>query len=145
MQDIVAAQDNEGYKVLKYTPVGTTWSGFNADNDLVLERYSNVLLMKAEALFRTGNAGDALKLVNQVRQRSKATPLAALTLQDIEDERSREFIWEGCRRTDMIRFGDYFTGTWPFKTRQTETWRKFYPIPNQQLVANPNLSQNEGY
>ena len=57
VQDIVAAQDNEGYKVLKYTPVGAAWSGFNADNDLVLERYSDVLLMKAEALLRLGNAG----------------------------------------------------------------------------------------
>ena len=145
VQDIVAAQDNEGYKVLKYTPVGAAWSGFNADNDLVLERYSDVLLIKAEALFRTGNAGDALKLVNQVRQRSNATLLAALTLQNIEDERGREFIWEGCRRTDMIRFGDYFTGTWPFKTTQTAAFHKFYPIPNEQLVANPNLTQNEGY
>ena len=73
---------------------------------------------------------DALTLVNQVRQRSNATPLTSLTLQDIEDERGSEFIWEGCRRTDMIRFGDYFTGTWPFKTTQTESFHKFYPIPN---------------
>jgi hypothetical protein len=145
VQDIVAAQDNEGYKVLKYTPVGAAWSGFNADNDLVLERYSDVLLMKAEALFRLGNAGDALTLVNEVRKRSNATPLASLTLQGLEDERGREFLWEGCRRTDMIRFGDYFTGTWPFKTTQTEAFHKFYPIPNPELVANPNLVQNEGY
>ncbi len=145
VQDIVAAQDNEGYKVLKYSPVGAAFSGFNADNDLVLERYSDVLLIKAEALFRTDHAADALKLVNQVRERSKATLLTSLTLQDIEDERAREFLWEGCRRTDMIRFGDYFTGKWPFKTTQTESFRKVYPIPNEQLVANPNLTQNEGY
>jgi hypothetical protein len=145
VHDIVAAQDNEGYKVLKYTPVGAAFSGFNSDNDLVLERYSDVLLMKAEALFRLGKTADALPLVNQVRERSKATPLTSLTLQDIEDERGREFIWEGCRRTDMIRFGDYFTGTWPFKTTQTEAFHKLYPIPNEQLVANPNLIQNPGY
>lgn len=145
VQDIVAAQDNEGYKVLKYTPIGAKWSGFNADNDLVLERYSNVLLMKAEALFRLNDAANALPLVNQVRQRSNATLLTSLTLQNIEDERAREFLWEGCRRTDMIRFGDYFTGTWAFKTTQTEAFRKIYPIPNQQIVANPKLQQNPGY
>lgn len=145
VQDIVSAQDNEGYKVLKYTPVGTKWSGFNADNDLVLERYSNVLLMKAEALFRLGKTTEALPFVNQVRERSNATALSTLTLQNIEDERAREFLWEGCRRTDMIRFGDYFTGTWPFKTTQTETYHKIYPIPNQQIIANPNLVQNPGY
>ncbi len=145
VKDIISAQDNEGYKVLKYTPVGATFAGFNADNDLVLERYSDVLLMKAEALFRLGNTATALPLVNQVRQRSSATALTSLTLQDLEDERGREFLWEGCRRTDMIRFGDYFTGTWPFKTTQTEPFHKVYPIPNEQIVANPNLSQNNGY
>lgn len=145
VQDIVSAQDNEGYKVLKYTPVGANFAGFNADNDLVLERYSNVLLMKAEALFRLGDAAGALPLVNEVRERSNATPLTSLSLKDLEDERGREFLWEGCRRTDMIRFGDYFTGTWPFKTTQSEAFRKVYPIPTPQLVANPNLSQNDGY
>lgn len=145
VQDIVSAQDNEGYKVLKYTPIGTEWSGFNADNDYVLERYSNVLLMKAEALFRLGDAVNALPLVNQVRIRSNATQLTSLTLQNIEDERAREFLWEGCRRTDMIRFGDYFTGTWAFKSTVTEAFRNVYPIPNQQLIANPNLKQNTGY
>jgi hypothetical protein len=143
--DIVSAQDNEGYKVLKYTPVGAKFSGFNADNDLILERYSNVLLMKAEASFRLNNAVVALPLVNQVRARSNASALASLTLQDLENERAREFLWEGSRRTDMIRFGDYFTGIWPFKTTQTPAFRKLYPIPNQQLVANPKLVQNPGY
>ncbi|MGC4104424.1 RagB/SusD family nutrient uptake outer membrane protein [Ferruginibacter sp.] len=145
VQDIVSAQDNEGYKVLKYTPVGTKWSGFNGDNDFVLERYSNVLLMKAEALFRQGQTAAALPLVNQVRTRSNASVLSTLTLKDIEDERAREFIWEGCRRTDMIRFGDFFTGTWAFKTTQTASFRKLYPIPNQQITANPKLVQNPGY
>lgn len=145
VQDIVSAQDNEGYKVLKYTPVGAAFSGFNADNDLVLERYSDVLLIKAEALFRLGNATAALPLVNQVRQRSSATPLTSLTLQNLEDERGREFLWEGCRRTDMIRFGDYFTGLWPFKTTVTEKFHAIYPIPAEQLTNNPKLVQNPGY
>ena len=101
--------------------------------------------MKAEALFRLGDINNALPLVNQVRVRSHATPLTMLTLQDLEDERAREFLWEGCRRTDMIRFGDYFTGTWAFKTTQTEKFHGIYPIPIPQLTANPNLKQNPGY
>ena len=107
--------------------------------------YEENALMKAEALFRLGNAADALPLVNQVRVRSNATQLTSLTLQAIENERAREFLWEGSRRTDMIRFGDYFTGTWAFKTTQTEAFRTIYPIPNQQIIANPNLVQNPGY
>ena len=146
VKDIIAAQDNEGYKVLKYTPIGAKWSGFNADNDLILERYSDVLLMKAEALFRqSGSTSEVVSLVNQVRARSGASSLSTVNLQTLEDERVREFLWEGCRRTDMIRFGDYFTGTWPFKTTVTADFHKIYPIPNAQIKANPNLVQNPGY
>lgn len=145
VKDLISAEDNEGFKVLKYTPVGAKWSGFNADNDLVLIRYADILLMKAEALLRTGNASGALGLVNQVRARSNASTLNSVTLKDIEDERAREFIWEGHRRRDMIRFGSYFTGTWKFKTTQTEKWRAIYPIPQEQITANPNLVQNPNY
>lgn len=147
VQDLVSAQDNEGYKVLKYTPIGTTWTGFNADNDLVLIRYADILLIKAEALFRNGNANPSISLglINQVRNRSNATPLGSLTLKDIEEERARELIWEGHRRRDMIRFGSYFTETWAFKPTQTETFRGIYPIPAEQITANPNLVQNPGY
>ncbi|MDI3321252.1 RagB/SusD family nutrient uptake outer membrane protein [Pinibacter soli] len=145
VKDIISAQDNEGYKVLKYTPVGTTWSGYNGDNDLVMVRYSEIFLTKAEALFKLGNTTDALTLINKVRTRSKASSLTSLTIQNIEDERSRELLWEGSRRRDMIRFGDFFTGTWAFKTTQTEKYRGLMPIPNEQITANPNLKQNTGY
>jgi starch-binding outer membrane protein, SusD/RagB family len=144
VQNYRSAEDNEGYKVLKYIPDGS-WVGFNDDNDLVLMRYSDILLTKAEALFRTGSAGEARDLVNQVRGRSKATPLTALTLKDLEEERAREFIWEGHRRRDMIRFGTYFSGTWQFKNNVTPAWKGIYPIPNQQIIANPKLVQNPNY
>lgn len=145
VQDIVAAQDNEGYKVLKYTPVGTVWSGFNADNDLVLVRYSEILLTKAEGLFKTGKTSEALQLINAVRKRSNATEKTTLTIKDIEDERARELLWEGQRRRDMIRFGTYFTGTWPFKTTTTASTKGIFAIPNEQITANPKLKQNPGY
>lgn len=145
VKDLVGAEDNEGYKVLKYTPIGAKWVGFNGDNDLVLIRYADILLMKAEAQFRLSNASGALSLVNDVRRRSNATVLQSLTLKDIENERARELIWEGHRRRDMIRFGTYFTGTWKFKSTPTAQWRGIYPIPAQQINANPNLQQNPNY
>jgi len=146
IQDIFAATNDEGYHLLKYSPIGVSWSGFNADNDFVLNRYSDILLMKAEAIFRTsGSTTEALGLVNQVRARSNASTLSTLTLVDLENERAREFIWEGSRRRDMIRFGSYFTGTWAFKTTTTPEWRGVYPIPEEQRNANPNLDQNPGY
>lgn len=140
-----AALDNEGYRVLKYVPDGAVYTGGNGNNDLVLTRYADVLLTEGEAMFRSGNVGGALGLINQVRTRSNATPLAVVTLKDFENERGREFIWEGHRRRDMIRFGDYFTGKWTFKTTtDAQTWG-LYPIPAAQLATNPNLKQNPGY
>jgi hypothetical protein len=145
LTSITAAEDNEGFKVTKYSPIGAKWSGYNADNDLVLMRYADILLMKAEALFRTDKASEALPLVNQVRTRSDATPFTDLSLKKIENERAREFIWEGYRRRDMIRFGSYFNTTWSFKETITPEWRGIYPIPAIQLSSNPNLDQNPNY
>lgn len=146
IKDMISAQDNEGYRVLKYSPIGAVWAGSKANNDYVLERYSNVLLMKAEALFRLNKDLDvALQLVNEVRHRSNCTKWTELSLQKIEDERAREFIWENQRRRDMIRFGSYFNNTWFYKTNKTEKWRGIYPIPAIQITNNPNLKQNPNY
>jgi len=146
----MAAADNEGFRVLKYSPVGATFTSYNANNDYIMYRYSNVLLMKAEALLRLGqDASTALTLVNQVRQRSNCTPWTDLSLTKIEEERAREFIWESSRRSDMIRFGTYFTNTWFFKQNvenpTSDGWRGIYPIPAIQLTNNPNLVQNPNY
>lgn len=74
--------------MLKYSPVGAKFSGYNADNDYIAERYSNVLLMKAEALFRMGkNADEALKLVNQVRTRPLRAVRRTFARQDREGAR----------------------------------------------------------
>ncbi len=148
IKDFIAAENNEGYRVLKYTPIGASFSGSDGNNDYIVERYSNVLLMKAEALVRQGqNLNTALDLVNKVRNRSELPSLTAgeLTLAAIEKERANEFIWEGKRRPDMIRFGSYFNTTWSYKKTVTPEWRGIYPIPGQQISANPNLKQNPNY
>jgi len=146
LTDMNSTADDEGYRVLKYIPDGN-WSGNSATNDVVLMRYAEILLIKAEALYRSpsGSNGEALSLINEVRERSNASQLNTLTLQDLEAERAREFLWEGQRRRDMIRFGTYFTGTWKFKTEQTPAYRGIYPIPQAQINSNPNLEQNPGY
>ncbi len=113
-------------------------------NDFPILRYSDVLLMKAEALFRK-NAGDAeaLALVNQVRARAGVPDYASLTNDNLLAERGREFFYEGWRRQDLIRFGAY-GDTWDFKPASGPT-KRIFPIPAQQVNANPRLVQNPGY
>lgn len=130
-----------GIRVIKY-PIDYK-SGDNADNDYVYFRYADVLMMKAEALLRNNNAAEALTIVNQIRSKRSASPLAALTLDDLLKERGREFYWEGNRRLDMIRFGK-FLSAWQEKPASGSE-RLLFPIPAAALAVNPNLEQNPGY
>jgi hypothetical protein len=130
-----------GIRVIKYPPDYAVQ--FPAENEYVVFRYADVLLMKAEALLRTGQAAAALLLVNQVRTRASATPLVSLTLDNLLDERGRELYWEGWRRNDLIRFGK-FLNAWQEKAASGSE-RLLFPIPNEQLAVNPNLEQNPGY
>jgi hypothetical protein len=114
------------------------------DNDWALFRYADVLLMKAEATLRNGNAAGALVIVNNLRAVRGATPLASLTPDNLLDERGRELYWEGWRRQDLIRFGKYLLA-WQEKAADVGTKNLLFPIPSNQLAANPNLTQNPGY
>lgn len=118
-------------------------TGPNLANNFALYRYGEVLMNKAEAQFRSGDVTGALDIVNQIRSRANAAALAALTEDDLYDERGREFFAEGLRRMDMIRFGRYNL-TWWEKT-VTDPTKSLFPIPAPQLDVNANLVQNPGY
>ncbi|RZK68470.1 MAG: RagB/SusD family nutrient uptake outer membrane protein, partial [Pedobacter sp.] len=112
-------------------------------------------LMYAEAVLRGGSGGDpttALGYVNALRTRAGAAPASSITTDYILDERGRELGWELTRRTDLIRYGKFTTGTylWAWKGgvkagKAVESFRNLYPIPAKDIVANPNLIQNPGY
>ena len=126
----------------------------NQGNDVPVLRLADVLLMKAEALFRGGIPSTTVKgevqtpvvLVNKIRARVGAlSATTSLTVDSLLPERAREFAWEGWRRNDLIRFGQ-FEGAWGFKTADPgNTFRRLFPVPNTELSLNPNLKQNPGY
>jgi hypothetical protein len=137
---------NMGYRNIKFYPDATSTSR-NQNNDVPFLRYSDVILMKAEAILRGGAAtggATALSLVNQLRAVRTTSPAwTAVTLEDIYSERNRELAWECWHRNDMIRFGK-FEGKWGFKTNADPT-RRIFPIPTAAFVVNPALKQNPGY
>lgn len=125
----------------------------NVNNDYVYFRLADVILMKAEALLRGGTGGTnaggfgstALTLVNSVRTHvsRNASALSGLTLDQLIDERGRELYLESWRREDLIRFGKFLL---PWQEKPTDDPKYLlFPIPNGQLSANPNLTQNPGY
>lgn len=131
-----------GIRVVKY-PYDYGTSGDQKNNDFAIFRYADVLLMKAEALLRTGKDAEALTIVNQIRAKRQATPLTSISLDQFLDERGREMYWEGWRRQDLIRFGK-FLQPWQQKEQSNER-NLLFPIPSDQLAVNPNLTQNPGY
>ena len=132
----------EGIRVVKYPPDYANLD--NPENDYVILRLADIMLLKAEALLRKGNAGGALTIVNELRAKRGAAALASLDEKALLDERGRELYWEGWRRNDQIRFGT-FTGSWEFKNASVDGHEVLYPIPATALASNPNLKQNAGY
>lgn len=102
-----------GAVVLKYA-LDPNMQGSQSSNDLVVYRYSDVLLTLAELINRNNGAptAEAYALVNRVRSRAGLGNLpGALTYEQFNDallaERGHEFYFEGLRRQDLIRFGKY--------------------------------------
>ncbi|RDC65132.1 RagB/SusD family nutrient uptake outer membrane protein [Adhaeribacter pallidiroseus] len=118
-------------------------SSADQDNDFVIFRLGDVILMRGEAHFRNGNTALALEDFNTIRTLRGVDPFTTLTEDMILAERGRELAWECHRRQDLIRFGK-FTSARKFKDASPET-RILFPIPQSQLSLNPNLKQNPGY
>jgi hypothetical protein len=137
---LIGNNEVTGIRVIKYHPVNGAFTPH-----LILFRFADALLMKAEAQFNLGS-GDPLALVNQLRGIRGADPLGSLSAMDILDERGRELYIETWRRNDLIRFGE-FTKDWPFKEPSSvgDVNRNLFPIPSNALLSNPNLTQNPGY
>ena len=137
--------ETAGARMKKYEVDRTAYSdGRMPNNDIVLYRYADVLLMKSEAKVRNGESGD--EEMNAVRSRVGMPSLSA-TLDNILNERLLELVWEGWRRQDMIRFGTY--GKQYDIHTPSEADKKGYttvfPIPEKTHELNPNLKQNPGY
>lgn len=139
---ITASSDLErwGIRPQKYIPDASNYD--KPDNDYVLMRYADALLMKAEAILRggTGTLG-TIQTDLQARQ-GISTPVDLSTLAGVYKARGNELWLEGWRRNDMIRFGTYTTAR-PSMSN-TDAYRVLMPVPATALL-NPNLSQNPGY
>ena len=164
-QDLVVANRerwNDGYAAPKFsnrTSTGVPGShNTHVDTDFPMFRLSDAYLMYAEAAVRSNsNRPQALTYINALRDRAFGDTAhritdAQMTLDFILNERVRELLWEGHRRTDLVRYGRFTGGAylWALKGgvpagRATETFRDLYPLPANELVANPNLRQNPGY
>ncbi|HVS96415.1 MAG TPA: RagB/SusD family nutrient uptake outer membrane protein [Puia sp.] len=153
----------DGYASTKFqnvTSTGATPAGAAtyASTDFPLFRLAEQYLIYAEAVLRGGSGGSATQAVayfNKIRERAYGNTngdVTSITLQDILDERGREFTWECLRRSDLIRFGDFTSQSylWPWKGGVSsgtgaDSHFNIFPLPATDVNANPNLTQNPGY
>jgi hypothetical protein len=155
-------QYSNGYAVPKFQNVTSTGEAGSdvtfSDIDYPMFRLADAYLMYAEAVVRSGAPKDqAVTLVNDLRERAFGDSSGnitgdELTLQYILNERLRELFWEGHRRTDLIRFGQFTSSDklWSWKGgvqggQGVSEDLQLYPIPSSELRTNPNMDQNDGY
>jgi hypothetical protein len=129
-----------------------------ASIDFPMIRAAEMYLIYAEAKTRIdgGNTSDAnaVKYINDLRKRAGRVDANAtsISLNDVFTEISRELMWEGQRRTILIRFDKFTSGTYLWRLKggvkngqALPEYRKLFPLPSDDVLANSNLKQNAGY
>jgi hypothetical protein len=154
----------QGKKVTKFsnlTKTGATPASTNGvfcSTDFPLFRLAEMYLIYAEATLRGGAGGssaNAILYFNKLRERAYGNTsgnVVAVTLDNVLDERGRELLWEGFRRTDLVRYNKFTTASylWPWKGgvaggKSVDSHFNIYPIPSSDIISNTNLKQNTGY
>ncbi len=148
--------------VIKHCPAPAQLKAYNntgTDDNYIVTRYADALLMYAEALMVTGKKDEAVGFVNQVRSRVNLPGITAaqLDIDRILHERRMELSFEGHRYFDLVRTGkaidvltkvlmtpvDYDTNieiSAPIAEDQL-----ILPIPVGEIEKDQTLPQNSGY
>ena len=137
---VKAPQPNLDDKLLRWNP------------DCPVIRLSEIYYMLAECELRAGDKKTAAGLINQVRGRNfeggaDPNPVTADNLDEYHmlDEWMIEFLGEGRRRTDLIRWDKFVTESWWDHTPLNDKNKNLFPIPNSAISANNLIEQNPGY
>jgi hypothetical protein len=146
------ADHNSGVFLMKY-PIYPTPDPNRITSAYAEVRLSEIYYTLAECLYRKGDKAGAATQLNAVRKRNfpdgseslYKTDGSQLTDQEMLDEWGREFIGENRRRTDLIRWGVFNTGTWWDKQADADNHTEIFPIGRDILNVNPQLKQNPGY
>jgi len=148
--------------VIKHSPAPAQLKPFNntgTDDNYIITRYADALLMYAEALMVLGKKDEALPFINQVRTRAKVPVITAaqLNIDAILHERRMELAYEGHRYFDLVRTGkaiEVLTKVLMTKVDYDTNIAISAPIPEEQLILpipvgeiekDRTLPQNPGY
>ena len=154
--DMTTGDYNSGYYTVKYPMYSNNDPGAG-ESDFAEIRLPEIIYSLAECKLRLHNdAEGAGKLLNSVRRRYypsamyrhvlyKPEGTVDLDLDEMLDEWGREFLAEGRRRIDLIRFDKFTKGKWWDKQPDADDHTKIFPVPRVQITTNAALKQNPGY
>lgn len=153
--NMTSGDHHSGWRFIKYPLYKDSDEG-QCEADYVEIRLAEVVYSLAECKLRAGDAAGAASLLNSVRRRNYPAEdfvnyayapegPVELDMAEMLDEWGREFLAEGRRRTDLIRFDKFWQGSWWDKTPDTDNHTEIYPIHRDVLNSNPLLKQNPGY
>ena len=154
--DMTTGDYNSGYYTVKYPMYSNNDPGAG-ESDFAEIRLPEIIYSLAECKLRLHNdAEGAGKLLNSVRRRNypsamyrhvlyKPEGTVDLDLDEMLDEWGREFLAEGRRRIDLIRFDKFTKGKWWDKQPDADDHTKIFPVPRVQITTNAALKQNPGY
>lgn len=153
--NLMNGDHNSGWHFVKY-PMYTDEDEHQLESDYTEIRLPEIIYSLAECKLRSGDTQGAAKLLNSVRARNypaenlkevlyKPEGKADLDMDEMLAEWGREFFAEARRRTDLIRFGKFSTGTWWDKTPDADRHTEIFPLVRDVLDTNPDLKQNPGY
>lgn len=132
--------------------LATAASKAYSDIDFPMIRLGEIYLIYAEACMNLGQANTALPKVQDLAARAGVTAPTSITQEWLIEERARELMWEGHRRTDLIRYGKFTSSSflWTYKGgsfsgQGFDDHMKIFAIPASELPSNPELHQNPGY
>lgn len=141
-----------------YSNGGTPHDTYSVDTDFFLFRIAEAYLNAAEAEIHLAGpmAPKVKQYMDAIRNRAHAAVKSTYTLTDVLDERAREFYFEGYRRVDLIRnnrYGGQDNYNWDYKNAVTDgkskikfaKTRNLFPLYSDEILANSNLTQIDGY
>lgn len=149
--DMSSGEENSGIRYIKYPTPNTADKAYRWNPDWPVIRLAEIYYMLAECKFRAGDKAGAATLFNTVRSRyfngSDPDPVTASNIDKyrILDEWMLEFLGEGRRRTDLIRWDAFETESWWDFTPSGDKTKELFPIPQSVISTNNLLEQNPGY
>ena len=145
-------EENSGIRLVKSPQPNLADKQLRWNPDCPVIRLSEIYYMLAECELRAGHKKEAAELINQVRarnfeNRNDPDPVTADNLDEYRmlDEWMIEFLGEGRRRTDLIRWGAFTSESWWDHTPSNDKNMNRFPIPNSAISANNLIKQNPGY